>query len=204
MARTIGLLDDLLFDAEGQFAERDFAVGVLFLHGFGVPKDNDKAFEHFQCAARRSLPYAQYALGYMLETGKHGPVDLTAAFEWYEKAAKLGHGQGMCAIGIMLRHGIGVPQATGEAFQWFLRSAERRYSLGAVQLAECYEHGIGVAKDTAQAREWYLQAVTFKDAKVHAAYAALASIHREGRLGFPVDLKESESWHRRSTESDPV
>jgi uncharacterized protein len=201
MAQRGALLEELLSETAMSSTERDFAVGLLFLYGMGVSRDHGKALELFHRAARHACPWAQYALGYMYETGKSAPRDFKQAFKWYFEAAKQSHPAAMCIVGLMYRHGKGVDKNPSEAFNWLSRSAEASYSLGAVQLAECYELGIGVSKSEESARHWYLRAVDIRDSNSPVAYAAMSLLYREGRLGFPLDTGEAESWYKRSAES---
>jgi len=81
-----------LFEAlakEG-YASAQYTLGVLYLNGEGVPKDNAKAVEWTRKAADQGDADAEYNLGAMYQNGDGVQRDLEKASEWYIKAADHG------------------------------------------------------------------------------------------------------------------
>jgi TPR repeat protein len=66
--------------AERGFAEAQFSLGILYLHGEGVPMDLALAKSWFERAAATGHPRAQLNLALMLAAGHAGPRDLVAAY----------------------------------------------------------------------------------------------------------------------------
>ena len=66
--------------AERGFAEAQFAIGVLYLHGEGVPPDPALAKRWFERAAATGHARAELNLALMLSAGHGGSRDLVAAY----------------------------------------------------------------------------------------------------------------------------
>ena len=110
--------------AEGNAIAQD-KLGMMYVTGKGVPKDDAKAFEWFQKAAAQGYALAQYDLGYMYAAGRGVPKDDAKAFEWYQKAAAQGNASAQNFLGVMYASGQGVPKDDTKAFEWYLKAAEQ-------------------------------------------------------------------------------
>jgi TPR repeat protein len=73
--------------AERGFAEAQFSLGVLYLHGEGVPADPALAKRWFERAAATGHARAELNLALMLSAGHGGPRDLVAAYILAMRAA---------------------------------------------------------------------------------------------------------------------
>lgn len=65
-------------------------LGLFYLDGKGVPKNDALAAEWLGKAAAQGHSEAQYNLGYMYENGFGVPKDLNEAVKWYRKSAEPG------------------------------------------------------------------------------------------------------------------
>lgn len=63
-------------------------IGLSYLNGTGVTKDEHKAFEQFSLAAERGDVTSKYWLGYCYENGLGTPKEIAKAIYWYQQAAK--------------------------------------------------------------------------------------------------------------------
>jgi TPR repeat protein len=77
----------------GRLADANYALGVIYLAGYGVPSNYVKAREYFSKAAPDFYKSVRgnevsYNLGMMHFRGHGGPVDYKLARQWVEKAAK--------------------------------------------------------------------------------------------------------------------
>src|SRR3990167_3300826 len=59
-------------------------MGVRYLLGRGVPKNEETAFSYFQTAADQDDPFAQNELAYLYATGKGTARDEKKAVEYYQ------------------------------------------------------------------------------------------------------------------------
>ncbi len=63
-------------------------IGLSYLHGLGVEKDNVKAFIWFKRSAEQGLSYAQSELAMLYYQGKGVKENIQKAYDWWLIAAK--------------------------------------------------------------------------------------------------------------------
>jgi uncharacterized protein len=99
-------------------------TGMHYLLGYGVPKNETKAFYYFnEAAVKENDAFAQNELAYLYATGKGVKRDDERAFFWYQKAAKRGLASAEYNLGLLYLHGIGTKADQKEALIWFDKSA---------------------------------------------------------------------------------
>src|SRR3954470_18694857 len=76
--------------AQSGNADAEFELGIRYLGGEGLEKDEKQAAEWLQKSADEHNLAAMNAIGTLHEEGVGMPKDEKKAFEWYEKAAKYG------------------------------------------------------------------------------------------------------------------
>ena len=105
--------------AEKGDASAQYALGVMYANGQGVPQDYTEAVKWYRRAAEQGDAMAQYNLGVMYDNGQGVPQDYTEAVKWYRKAAEQGEAQAQVNLGVMYYNGHGVPQDYVLAHMWF-------------------------------------------------------------------------------------
>jgi uncharacterized protein len=80
----------LLAEAEQDcpVAQRD--LGLLYLHGLGVPEDEAEALRWLLRASAQGDGRAQFYAGHMYESRARTEADLVEAYKWYSVAAARG------------------------------------------------------------------------------------------------------------------
>jgi len=73
-------------------AESQYALGLNYSVGIGVPRDLEQAARWYQAAAEQEHAEAQAALGVAYSLGEGVPEDEFAAVQWLTKAAAQGNG----------------------------------------------------------------------------------------------------------------
>ena len=68
----------------------DNALGVAYLHGYGVTEDDTTGFEWFYKAAVKGYPAAQFNLAGIYYRGRGTPKNGKEAFNWFVEAARNG------------------------------------------------------------------------------------------------------------------
>jgi hypothetical protein len=93
-------------DAEGQYD-----LGLMYLDGLGVPKNDAEAVNWFRKAANQGYTAAQANLGAMYQSGLGIPTNDVEAVNWFRKAADGGYAAAQYNLGTMYRdgRGAGVP-----------------------------------------------------------------------------------------------
>ena len=100
-------------------------LGLLNLHGRGVPQNDPAAVHWFRLAADQGDAPAQFNLGIMCAEGRGGPQDYAAAVKWYRLAADRGHAQAQYNLALSFAKGEGVSQDYISAHMWFNLAAAR-------------------------------------------------------------------------------
>jgi len=144
--------------AEQGDAKAQFALGVMYEDGRGVPKDEQQAVFWFRKAAEQGDASAQSSLGFRYAQGQGVPKDEQQAIFWSRKAAEQGDADAQYHLGVMYRNGRGVPKDEQQAVFWYRRAAERGDASAQNNLGLMYAQGQGVPKDEQQAYFWWLLA----------------------------------------------
>ena len=80
--------------AEQGDAKAQYALGLMYDEGMGVPEDDAEAAEWFRKAAEQGLAEAQYTLGFMYANGKGVPKDSVEAVRWLSHGRRTGPRRG--------------------------------------------------------------------------------------------------------------
>ena len=86
--------EEMLPIAEQGNADAQFALGVMYGNGDGVPQDYAVAMKWYRLAAKQGIARAQYNLGIMYGNGKGVPQDYVQAHMWFNLAASKGNENG--------------------------------------------------------------------------------------------------------------
>ena len=139
--------------AEG-YAPAQYQMGIVYQHGYGVPKDGMKALEFFELSANQNYSDAQFELALIYSEGKLVKQDLAKAFELTQKAAKKGLASAQFNLAVMYANGTGVSQDDYKASRWYQSAADQNYALAQYNLALLYSEGKGVEKSTEMSLVW--------------------------------------------------
>jgi TPR repeat protein/AcrR family transcriptional regulator len=161
--------------AEAGNTGAELLIGLEYLNGSGVARNDTGAYQWLARAAAKGQPLAQYNLGMLCENGRGVRADAVQAFQWYGSAALRGNRRAMHSLAIAYADGLGTTKNLPEAAHWFERAA----TLGAVNsqfnLAVLYERGLGVKQSLVDAYKWYAIAAAQGDRESQARIAALTS-----------------------------
>ncbi|KAI9806461.1 MAG: ERAD-associated protein [Piccolia ochrophora] len=103
----------------GDFTSQN-GMGLLYLHGYGVPRDVAKAAEFFKESATQDYAPAQVHLGALfLDQG-----DVQVAIRYFELAARNGHVEAFYYLAEILNQGIGRERSCVTATAYFKIVAE--------------------------------------------------------------------------------
>ena len=109
--------------AEAGDVRAQYALGIIYDTGSGVPFDYTEGYRWFRLSAEGGYAPAQAKMGLMLLYGWQEPRDAAAAAHWYELAAGQGHVPSQAQIAAMYAWGIGVPKDPVRAYVWTARAA---------------------------------------------------------------------------------
>ena len=75
-----------------------YYIGIMYLKGQGVEKDEAQAADWLRKASEQGLPNAMYKLANLYASGKGVPQDNEFAYVWYSIGAAYQHGKSMQAV----------------------------------------------------------------------------------------------------------
>lgn len=135
-----------------------YALGIQYLHGDGVAKDDMQAYDWFNRAAEHGHARAQMELGVAYMTGKGVGLDYGKAFDWFGRSAAQKCPDAAFYLGKMLHEGLGMKKDEIRAFAWFMIAAQQGMSRAQAACGFMYMKGAGVRQDDAQAFAWFSKA----------------------------------------------
>ncbi|MGH9678527.1 MAG: hypothetical protein ACRD4Y_01110 [Candidatus Acidiferrales bacterium] len=134
-------------------------LGVIYLTGDGVPKDDAEAVKWLRKAADQDSPLAERYLAEMYFKGRGVPADNEEAAKWLLMAADQDDAQSEYNLAVLYTKGMGVPRNFAEALKWMRRAASQNLAEGQTGMGAAYENGDGVSPDPVAAAKWYQKAV---------------------------------------------
>ncbi|RIA84877.1 kinase-like domain-containing protein, partial [Glomus cerebriforme] len=179
--------------SEKGYMNAQYLLGMHYIDGIAVAKDEKKRFELIQKVAHKDAKYisgnkkieinkqkdfeyskilnelmdsfSQLKLGYCYDIGIGTEVDKTKAFKFYTLAAEKGHKIAQNNLGVLYENGEGTEKNSEKAFYWYNKAAENGDEVAQYNLGDCYENGIGVEKDEIKAFEYYKKSADQRNLK---------------------------------------
>lgn len=108
----------------------------LFLYGYGVEQNHDKALKLCSIAAGADDPHALVMIGEMSLYGLGRPRDRESALSYYRRAAELGHPHGKFMTGLIL---IEEPSTFNDGQVWLVRAQKAGHKSAAEHLEKTGE-----------------------------------------------------------------
>ena len=115
-----------------------YALGMMYYKGEGVPQDYTVAGQWFRKAAKQGSRDAQCRLGLMYYSGQGVAKSDPEAVKWLTRAAEQGHTKAQYNLGVLYDTGDGVQQNRPEAIKWYQKAAEQGSVRAQFNLARLY------------------------------------------------------------------
>ena len=133
--------------ANGGNAHAQFALGVMYYEGEGVPKDYSQAENWYRKAAEQGFAPAQNNLGLMYDNGSYPqvPIDHSEAEIWYRKAAEQGFAEAQFHLGRLYYKGNVVPEDYSKAEAWYRKAAAQGHLQALNELGWSYADDFGLS-----------------------------------------------------------
>ena len=96
------------------------ALGIAYLHGYGVTEDDTTGFEWFYKAAVKGYPAAQFNLAGTYYRGRGTPKNGKEAFNWFMEAARNGEPSAQETLCVQYQGGLLVDADPTIAYVWCL------------------------------------------------------------------------------------
>jgi uncharacterized protein len=119
--------------AEARLADGEYALSQLYANGtLKIPRDDKKAREYLERAAKQGYDTAQLDLATWYIEGRGGPRNYENGFRWMHRAAITGNVAAQARLARLYRDGIGTEGNSIEAAAWYI--VARRAGLSARDL----------------------------------------------------------------------
>jgi len=156
---------------EQQYAPAQYQMGLIYLNGWGVLKNEDEALKYIRMAADQNYAEALFNLSTIYTEGKLVEQDLKKAFMLMKKAADRDLPSAQFNLGVMFANGQGTPKDARRAAHWYELAAKQNFPLAQFNLALMYYEGIGVKQSHEKSYMWniiaaksgYKQAIKSRD-----------------------------------------
>ena len=140
-------------------------LGIKYVKGEGVAKDEYKAIEFYRKACNLKYAWGCDNLGVKYKKGLGAKKDLFKSVKFYRKACNLKNGSGCNHLGVRYAKGEGVIKNEYKAVEFYKKACDLNYGIGCSNLGYLYKKGIGVLKDLSKAKEFYKKACDLDYAK---------------------------------------
>lgn len=160
-------------------------LGVIYLTGDGVAKDDAEALKWLRKAADQENALAERYLAEMYFKGRGVPADVTEAAKWLRFAAEQGDAESEHNLAVLYTQGQGVPRNLKEAANWMRKAADQNLAAGQHGLGVLYENGEGLPANQLEAASWYKKAVDQNYVPAMNSLASLMATSRDSSLKNP-------------------
>ena len=174
--------------AEDGDMRAQFALGRIFLLGFGVNRDQEQSYRWYRQSAEHGFDQAQASTGMMLLEGIGVAKDDAEGFRWLRRAAD----QGYTMIFARLGQEYETRGNFAESLVWYRKAVESgtdEKDAAMIKIGKAYQFGRGVAQDIQQANVWYRKAATNGNAEAQARLGSYLSISERKK-----DIEEGITW----------
>jgi len=183
--------------AEQGNALAQYSLGLAYVSGEGVPKNDAEAAKWLRNSADQGNANAQYSLAGLYERGEGVVQDRVEALKWYRRAAEQGNANHQLIIGLILyKSGERSPQDYVEAAKWLRKSADQGNADAEAVLGIMFSYSQGVAQDYAESLKWFRKSADQGNAD---AQVGLAIMYSNGH-GVPKNHTEALKWLRKSAD----
>lgn len=197
---SLAVADDLVElrkSAEQGNAQAQTNLGVAYINGEGIQKDEAQAISWFRKAAEQGNAEAQYNLGGIYINGIGVKKDKDQALTWFRKAAEQGIAQAQLFVAGAYLIGVGgVEKDITQSLIWERKAAEQGNAQAQTNLGLAYYNGEGIAKDQPQGIIWLRKAA--EQGYAMAQYN-LGLMYFQGK-GIEKDEAQAITWFHKAAE----
>ena len=128
-----------------------FKEGLKYELGIGGVLNEERALEHYKCAADLGHREAQFKCGLFYLKSLSVPDNLSISFEYFKLAANQGHAKAQFSCAKLYYSGKGVPKNLPESFGYTKLAADQGHAEAQYNCGICYSQGIGVPENLSEA-----------------------------------------------------
>lgn len=154
--------------ASHKFPRSEYSLGMAYMRGEGVEKDQVVGCGWLLKAAEQEMPQAQARIADAYLNGEGVGKSPAQAVSWYKRAAELGNAPAQLALARCHEAGIGSAVDMSLAFSFYQRAAGQGCPQALSKVSAFYESGCGSQQDLTEALAYARLALEFNQkAKDH-------------------------------------
>jgi uncharacterized protein len=186
------LAKSLLLRGEHDDPEALYRLGVLYLAGTGVPKDERRGAVLVVAAAEEGIAGAQYLAGLLYGDGRGVGRDPASELIWLRRAADKGNGEAQVRLGHMFRDGWVVGKDAGEALAWYRKAVGQGEVEALRAVMDLYAEGrAGLPRDKEEVRRYCLALAERGDLTAQL----MMGERFESGVDGPADAQQAYFWY---------
>ncbi len=162
-------------------------LGQMYLYGYGVLKNNQRAIQNLQASAERGFLPAQKLMARYELIHQKNPTD---ALKWFKKAADAGDLKAQLYCAAAYHFGVGTKKNEDKARRYDILASKQGNSLAQASLAEHFLESRH-ASNKKLGMIWLNKAIEQNEPE---AQYLLAEVYAEGKL-LPKDLDKAKSLY---------
>ncbi|RIB23993.1 kinase-like domain-containing protein [Gigaspora rosea] len=177
-------------------SEYEFKLGVSYLNGDDVEKNEYKAFIQFVKAAGMGNSQGMFNVAQCYYKGIGVEKNEKNAFEYYQRSSEMDYSDGIYMVGYCYFNGIGVEKDEHKAFEYYKKSAvmenangtnnvgKMGHASGTKNVGDCYYYGIGVQKDEHKAFIYCQKSAEMGEATEKDEHKAFIYYKKSAEMGY--------------------
>lgn len=146
--------------AAGGSVGASYKLGMCYLYGKGIEKDEIKGVNLIRKAADQGDAFAQFELGKCYSIGTGVKQNLNNAAKYFKKSAEAGYALAQLQLGICYENGLGVDKNEKDAAEMYRVAYEYGCDLALFHLGKCFLNGVGVEQNEAEGMKRIKKAAT--------------------------------------------
>jgi TPR repeat protein len=173
-------------------------LGLIYLVGRNIDRDNDQALKYHLMAVKQNHLYSQYALGQIYHYGMGQDKDLKKAIKYYLMAANGGYAEASFKLGLIYSDDKGQDEDLKKAIKYFLMAGNGGYAKAFWFLGSIYRDKRFDVFNPDKAFSFYMLGAELGDTN---SYENLARAYERGE-GVNRDIKKSVFWYMKALQSE--
>lgn len=174
-------------------------LGILYVEGIALERDEEKAFKLISNSAKQGFSPAEYNLGRFYRLGIGCDMGYDDAVHWFTIAADHGNERAAYTLGYMYFKGFGLVQDYKKSISWFELSS---WPMAKNFLGICYYFGYGVEKNEDKAIVYFGKSQTL-NSEMYLKHIA-ENTNEDAAKSLEIELKDKESKSNTAVSKETI
>ena len=178
------------------YANAQYDLGLCYLWGSNVPKDDGQAIYWLKKSAHQQYALAQYSLGMYYIENYNPSVSVNEIISFLESAGDNGKSDGFYQLGMMYEDGLLVQKELEKAMEYFTKAISKGNTDAKIRLGLCMLRRNSSQVDSITGQQHLKEAAAEGNAE---AMYFLGTVYEEG-IGVPSNYNNALFWYKTAAE----